>query len=70
MKATRIRTIFLLEKNGHAAVAPSCEIEVTAAGRVVYKVRSTSRTLRDAREKAEYEFRRLAKFAKTMQEPT
>ena len=66
MKPTKIRTIFLLEKNGHAASAPSCEIEVTAAGRVVYKVRSTARTLRHARELAEAEFRRLARFAKTM----
>lgn len=66
MKPTKIRTVYLLERNGHAAAAPSCELELTASGRVVYRVRSTSRTLRHARELAEAEFRRLARFAKTM----
>jgi hypothetical protein len=67
-RPTRLRAIYVLEKNGTGATAPSCEIEWTASGKCVFRVRATGRNLRRAREQAEAEFVRLARFARGMQE--
>ena len=65
--ATKVRTVYLIrdaEKNG--AAKPHCFIEVTASGSLTYGLRVAARSLKEARKKAQEEFRELRRFAETM----
>ena len=54
-----------IERSG-VTLRPSVSIESTASGAITYGVRLSARTLREAREGSEVEFRKLRRFAEKM----